>query len=173
MSGGVDTADIKEVFAHFGRAMYQSQCLEISIVAAYLLLDLVPKKRAHIASQEEWQTLVNSTVSRQYEQTLGKMIRTLMETGYLPASLKEKLSIALAERNRLAHGYFRARQDEFLSTDGCRQMMVELSVSTMRICEAGESLERMLGPVKELFGLTDNGAVDAYQSIKCAIGHDL
>ena len=173
MSDSVDTGEIKEVFAHFGRAMYQCQCLEISIVTAYLLLDLVPKKRAHIASQEEWQALVSSSVAHQFEQTLGKMIRSLMATGYLTASLKEKLTAALAERNQLAHGYFRDRQDEFTTSDGCRQMMAELSVSTMRICEAGESLERMLEPVKDLFGLPGNGAADAYQTIKQAIGHDL
>tara|TARA_R110001583_G_C5419106_1_gene387649 strand:- start:39 stop:200 length:162 start_codon:yes stop_codon:yes gene_type:complete len=45
---------VKDVYAHFGLAMYLAQVLEHGIVNALVYTDLIPRRAKDIASSEQW-----------------------------------------------------------------------------------------------------------------------
>src|SRR6185437_1304919 len=102
---------IKDVYANFGLAIYQAQCLEHGLVNALVFLDLIPNRRKLARSVAEWADSVDSFMDSKFEFTLGKMIRALKQVTAVPADLEGLLSVALSKRNWLAHSYFRDRAE--------------------------------------------------------------
>ncbi len=109
---------VKEVFAHFGLAVYLAQVLEHSLLNA---LSTVYGPGPTTLSQGELEKRFETLTAR----TLTALIGTLREAG-LPADLMPAVRAALEDRNRLAHEFFWTHALDFTSAEGCRRLLAEL-----------------------------------------------
>lgn len=146
--------EVKEVYAHFGLAIYSAQCLEHGLVNAFIYLDLIPSK-IPISHSKAWEDSVDSFSSKHFEHTLGRMIKDLKKFTDVPSDLSLKLSRALTIRNWLAHDYFRERAKEFLFSVGRKNMIKELEDATNLINEADKQLSIILDPILKKYGITE------------------
>jgi len=161
---------IKEVYANFGLAIYQAQCLEHGLVNALVFLDLIPNRRSVAKSASEWAALVDSFMDARFELTLGKMIRALKDITVVPVELRDHLASALSKRNWLAHRYFRDRAEAFLTQSGRAAMVTELEQMQAAFSQADDTLEATIRPARERIGLTDEVLAKTYAKLRVEVG---
>jgi len=116
-----DSKQIREVYARYGLAMYQAQCVErqIGIIIATLnpeFFQETPDSRGCIFEKE-------------FKKTLGNMVEIMRKKMVLDSKFEKRLQDALELRNWLAHNYFWERAILFLNSDG-REIMIEELQST-------------------------------------------
>ena len=109
----------REVFAHFGLAMYTAQVLEHGII------NLASWTSIH---DRTIRTLVDSEADsvKLFRQTMGALKKTLMVRQADISHLDDLLVRTVRLRNFLAHDYFRQRAAAFMTEDGKDQMIEEL-----------------------------------------------
>ena len=120
--GGSDNSQapqIMEVYAKFGLAMYQAQCLERELAIA---LATVYGARANRIARAELDRLFESN----FHQTLGQLINRMRKTVDVPKDVQLALGQALERRNWLAHHYFWDRAGQFVTAKGRNSMIREL-----------------------------------------------
>ncbi len=161
---------VREVYARFGLAVYQAQCLEHGLVNALVFLDLIPNKRRIAKSASEWAALVDSFMEARFELTLGKMIRALKDITVVPAELRDQLANALSKRNWLAHHYFRERAETFLTQSGRLAMVAELETMQAMFSQADDALDAAVRPARERVGLTDEVLAKTYAKLRVEVG---
>lgn len=161
---------VKEVYANFGLAIYQAQCLEHGIVNAMVFLDLIPNQRKLAKSASEWAELVDSFMDSKFELTLGKMIRALKGLTPVDPLLQGQLAGALAKRNWLAHHYFRERAETFLTQAGRDSMLSELEAAHAIFSQADSALDAAVKPAREKAGLGDEVLAAAYAKLRVEVG---
>jgi hypothetical protein len=111
---------IREVYARFGLAMYQAQCVERQI--AILLATCFNPNFAKSSPTDR-----DRAFDTEFEQTLGRLILRLSQRVRIPSDLADRMKRALEIRNLLAHNYFWERSAQFLSARGRRSMIDELT----------------------------------------------
>jgi hypothetical protein len=142
-----DVSDSKETFAYFGRAVYYCQILEHGIVNAMLI--------ARLHDRTITRTDIDAFMDKQFENTLGKLIRNLRAEMPLPVDLEDLLGRALKTRNWLCHDYFRERAVEFLTPGGRLLMIGELETAQQLMADADKSLDSVAKPIAAKFGITE------------------
>ena len=162
--------EVKDIYANFGLAIYQAQCLEHALVNALVFLDHIPNKRRFAKSASEWADSLDSFMESKFEHTLGRMIRELGTVTTVDAGLQDLLSQALKRRNWLAHGYFKDRASDFLTVKGRAKMRSELEESQELLANADAALEIAIKPARERIGLTDEVLAATYAKLRIEIG---
>jgi hypothetical protein len=94
---------VKEVYAHYGLAMYLSQVLEHGIVNALIFIDFVPSNMHKYKHRTLWEKHLDEFSAQHFKTTLGKMINNLKKHIAIEADFEEMLTKALETRNYLAH----------------------------------------------------------------------
>ena len=130
----------KEVYAHFGLALYCAQVLEQAIIHALIFLDLIPNSLGTVSSREEWQRKFDQFFEKEQQKTMGQLLRKLRALGQVTDKLELCLKGALIERNRLAHSYFWEHAENFMNQSGRDKMISELQ----RLCELFTEAEILL-----------------------------
>jgi len=110
---------IREIYARFGLAMYQAQCVERQL--AILLASEYGPGPSKITRPQ-----YDRPLQSHFERTLGGLLRPLEKSVPLPADFGNTLRIALEKRNWLAHRYFWERTGHFMSERGREKMIIEL-----------------------------------------------
>jgi hypothetical protein len=151
------------VYAHFGLAIYCAQCLEHGLVNAFIYLDLIPNHPRPVPSTEAWQRSVDGFMDREFEKTLGQLIRKLGEITSVPPGLASRLDNALRQRNWLAHDYFRERATGWLTEEGRNQMVSELQECQRLFLEADKLLDATFKTVRERHGFTEERLQREYE----------
>jgi hypothetical protein len=146
----------RDVYAHFGLAVYLAQCLEQSIFLHLMFVDHFPKAISKHWSREEWAAAFDSFESRELSQTLGKLIRRLKEAGQPTESIRTRLEDALRKRNWLVHGYFSDRATHFFSERGRSSMIEELQAAQAVFRHAAHEIDSVTRPIAHKYGLTDH-----------------
>ena len=165
-------SDIKDrTLEHYGRAMMLAQYLEVTIITAYLLIEVAPKKRHLIDEQDRWIDEVYSQTNSMLEKTLGGMIHKLCETGKISAEALEVLQAALAARNKLSHGFFLGRPLSPGTTRNDLDIFADIGDCAVSICRAAELLEWNLDRVRLLFGLEAMNLASTYKTIRSHYDH--
>ncbi|MCX6546118.1 MAG: hypothetical protein NTV05_17120 [Acidobacteria bacterium] len=90
---------VRDTYAYYGLAMYRAQVLEHVIVNAMVIARM--PDRGRIARPR-----IDAFMDRQFESTLGQLLRELKQHVDVPADLSARLREALSKRNWLAHDYF-------------------------------------------------------------------
>lgn len=139
-------AEIRDVFAHYGLAMYLAQCLEHGIVLALVYTRLLPRERSRAEavgtiSAAEFEKHFDVFMDEQFELTMGGLISRLQTTTKLPTSFKAELKKTRELRNFLAHRYFRERAEDFISNSGRISMLAELQEAQRMFERADEQLK--------------------------------
>ena len=142
-----DAEQIKEVYARFGLAMYQAQCLEQQLA---LILATKYGPGPTTLSNTEFDNVLDALYSR----TLGQLVNEIGKIASLSEDEEGRLQKAVTKRNWLAHRYFSDRSIDFLSESG-RQMMVE---ELQEVSECFHSLDELFTQrtmeYVETFGIT-------------------
>ena len=94
-----ESEQTREVYAHFGLAVYLAQCLEQSIFQHLLFFDHMPKALATYTTFESWTKDFDRYEAQELGQTMGKLIRRLREVGQPPDALEPLLEECLKSRN--------------------------------------------------------------------------
>jgi hypothetical protein len=159
----------KEVYAHFGLAIYLAQCLEHGLVNAFFFIDLMPNRLNLATNQVEWETVVETFMEAKFRLTLGRMIDTLAKITPVDPSLADLLSDALQKRNWLAHHYFRERAEAFLTSTGRLGMIAELESAQTLFRNADSALENAVEPARLKAGLTDELLAETYVRLRAQV----
>lgn len=152
---------VKEVYAHYGLAMYLSQVLEHGRVNALIFIDFVPSNMHKFRHRSIWEKHLDEFSSQHFKTTLGKMINNLKKHITIEADFEEILSKALEVRNYLAHHYFRDRSEIFMTDSGCNKMIKELQEFQKDLQNADKLLESNTRDYRIALGITDE-KINAY-----------
>lgn len=159
---------VKEVYAHFGLAMYMAQVLEHGIVNAFVLLELLPKTKGKWTPDE-----VEYYMNTEFEKTLGRLIRKLRTLTTIGDDFENLLGRTLKKRNWLAHDFFRERAQEFMSATGRNLMIKELQESRDLFKDADRQLDFIITPLMKKVGLTDEIVEEHLRKMKEKANSDL
>ena len=112
-------ADEKEVYAFFGLASYNVQCLEkglVNFAMGYRLID------NSAINEEEWLEIYNGLNS----QTFGGLLNQVKKRVELPEAVLSRLDLSLKKRNWLAHDFFYDHAVDLCQEKGRIKMIKEL-----------------------------------------------
>lgn len=161
-----DEEQVREVYAHFGLAMYLAQVLEHGVVNALVILRLPAK--AKMTRQD-----IDEFMEGRFQKTLGALLRQQRsEIGSIPGELDSVLRKALRERDFLAHHYFRERSERFVLRDGREQMLQELQGYQKLFEDAEGLLSQALAPFRIRYGVTDEVLDEEYERVCRSLGID-
>jgi hypothetical protein len=153
---------VRDTYAHYGLAMYQAQVLEHGIVNAMVYARMPERNRV---TRDE----IDTFMGRQFEKTLGALLREIKKYVDVPADLAADLTEALRRRNHLAHEYFRERAEAFMTNDGCLRMIQELQDWQAFLRDVTGRLAELVRPIGERFGITaDRVAAECESMIAAA-----
>ena len=114
-----ESGHIREVYSHFGLAMYQAQCLERQLA---IILATKYRPDPFKISRTELENILEAL----FLESLGQLVSKIKELSELSEDEAERLTKALRIRNWLAHRYFWERPTELLSESGRASMIKEL-----------------------------------------------
>ena len=156
--------DIHDVYAHYGLAMYQAQCVERQLILLGPMLHGFKPTTATRADVEElWRDLE--------KKTLGAVISSLSKTVGLPEGFEDRLKGALKVRNWLAHNYFWERAAHFVTPSGRERMRTELDEKAAFLEELDHELTELGEKYRRSVGVSDDMVRDI--AAKLAANPDL
>ncbi|WP_298019459.1 hypothetical protein [uncultured Parasphingopyxis sp.] len=147
-------AQIKEVYARFGVAIYFAQVLEHGIVNALTVFEFIPRA-SDFSSEEEWTLEYDNFVEGEFQNTLGKLVRKMNEHSIMDEQLRDKFSQAVQRRNALAHRFFGDSAEDFLSTAGRAKMIVHCEECREHFSNTDHLLEQKLAPIRSKYGIDE------------------
>ncbi len=160
----------KDVYAHFGLAVYFSQALEHGLVNALVFADLIPSRGPAVKSREQWEKAFDSFMDGHFRTTLGRMIRSLQLVVTVPADLESVLRVALEKRNWLAHHYFRERAEDFMTENRRNKMIAELDEARDLFEKADKRLGEVMKPLRVKYGFTDKRSMNYFRTkLRCCV----
>lgn len=137
--------DVKEVYARFGRAYYYAEVLHRGLCNFYSLSQIPP-------TGPVTRTRVEEHLRTAFESTLGQLIARLEVK--LPASLLQRLTVALERRNFIAHHFWYERIHMMSSPSGIEAVVAELSQDTELFCEVDTEIGKLSEPLLSRIGIT-------------------
>lgn len=132
-SDSPDDELIKEVYAHFGLCMYRAQVFESALINILTLLETS-------ASKSPTRKTFDDFYKKHERLTFGQLMAALETHKILPARLAHKIRGLKAERDHLAHQYFRDHALEFQTVGRCRRMIEDLKARTVRFITLDEQV---------------------------------
>ena len=163
---------VKEVYARFGLAVYYAQVLEHGLVNALVVLELIPARRADATTRDEWSATVDAFMDRQFETTMGRMMKTLRSVSEVPNDLDRVLADGLRRRNWLAHDFFRQRAESFMTRVGREHMLREVDECRIVFQDADARLDAAIAPLRQRAGLTEEHIQRLYAEMEDSAKHD-
>jgi hypothetical protein len=142
----------REVFARYGLAMYKAQVLEHGMVNAVIIGRMMPTIRQY-PDRSAWENAFDQAYDSELAKTFGNMLRAL-ESLALPDELMVRLRNAKADRDRLAHRFFREHDVNLLGFSGRTRMIAECEEIIERFSSVDVDLETFVRPECERYGIT-------------------
>lgn len=149
-----DEDEIRDVYAHFGLAVYVANVLEQAIINCLTLSRLVGAM-PNVSSAAEWERIHDEEDRLSSALPMGRLIARLRDKLSISDKLSEKLSAALANRNWLVHKFFHARADSFFSSEGRGLMVRELEQIREQFSSAEAALEEETIDIRLKLGISD------------------
>ncbi|MGB0911633.1 MAG: hypothetical protein ACPGYT_14835 [Nitrospirales bacterium] len=147
---------VREVFAHFGRAYYFTDCLH---------RQLANMRAVKVFSQPEdvLRTRIEEELKRSFEMTLGQLFQVTRDV--IDNCHHARLETAVAKRNFLAHHFWFERSHLMFSEAGLQEMIGELNTLAEEFHSLDEVITSEFGPAQERFGITEEVATSALNEI--------
>ncbi len=165
--------ECKEIYAYFGLAIYQAQCVEQSIIQLITVLDFFEEKANNITTKEKWVEDYDRFIDEQTKKTMGWLISHLKKLNYIDENTENNLIDVLKKRNWLAHSYFPDRALEFLSKKGRHRMKGELE----ECIELFKNIQSLLNPITyslmKKYDLTESALTNIEEDLKKSASCDL
>lgn len=144
---------VREVYAHYGLAMYFAQVLEHGMINTLVVSQ---QAQGAVVTQAE----LDAAWERSFDSTMGRLAaelgKTLSET-----SILAKLEDARVTRNRLAHRFFREHAEDFFSDQGRSEMITECEAARQLFVETDALLEPVMAAHLESLGVSRATIKDA------------
>jgi len=150
------SAHCKDVYAHFGLALYSAQCLEQAMIHFILMLDHFPKATPEFTTKKQWYEDFDKFIDTENKRTMGQLLGRLQKLGIPCEQLEIKLKEALKKRNWLAHSYFPDRAMEFMNETGRNKMIVELQQVDQFFMRLDEEISAIYAQIANKYGVTDD-----------------
>jgi hypothetical protein len=138
---------VREVYAHFGLALYKAQVLEHGLTNAMMYASKAAGRLPTLADFDAF-------LGDKFDRTLGALIKELRNHISVDPVLEGLLQAALKQRNWLAHHYFRERSEIFISDRGCVSMIAELETAQDLFKRAEVTLDDAVRHLADRIGVT-------------------
>lgn len=126
---------VKDVFAHFGLALYLVQVFETGLINALTVLVAAESGKPRAVWEE--------TYTRHETLTFGNLLRSLSRRAFFTPTLEQEILALKSERDGLAHGFFRRHTIRFNTVSGCQEMIAELIAFQERIQLIGREVDEL------------------------------
>ncbi len=170
----VEEDSAKEVFARFGLAVYQCQCLEHGLANLIMTTQLV---RVRPKTRESWEGLIDCVLDDAFTKTFGNLLKALHGVVTVDDRTKQTLLRAKDIRDELAHRFFRERAEDFMTSVGKQRMLDHLSTLSATLEEAILVVDMIEGAVAKHLGIQPQDREEAYvryeSEIRARDGGDL
>ncbi len=143
----------KEVYARFGLAAFKAQVFDHALVNLLTVAGTVENGMALHDIDRCFETL--------FKKTCGALVNDVADQSRLEAADLELCRSAVAERNRLIHGFFREHSENFMTSRGQQLMLDELGDIADLIQKADDACHRVMMRLGEPYGFTQD-AVDQH-----------
>ena len=135
-AAGPNDHAVAEVIYNYGMTMFLIQVLEHQLVNLIVATNL--PRRHKIPRDELLQIRANA-----FRQTMGTQLKGLAANVKLPSALKEKLDRIVAERNALAHRFFREHYEDMQSASGNEALIRDLAELQHFVVAVDEELTQL------------------------------
>lgn len=139
---------IKEVYAHYGLAIYYAQCLERAL-CILLVAENAPNLRK--ISRADYEKMLESL----FRQPFGSLIKRLSKIIDIPSDFEKNLREVLKKRNWLVHHYFWDRAEHFMTKKGREFMLNELQVASKVFDNFDNEISHMTDAWAKKHGITE------------------
>lgn len=158
---------VKEVYAHFGIAMYLAQCVEQSLILLLVFHEFFPKniKEKTYDNSELWAAKYDKYNDLVSSKTMGRLLGAVRGLEVLTEFQIEELKIALDKRNWLAHHYFSKRSMHFMSQEGRDSMIKELEECRDFLGGIDNSLMHEISSLNEKYGFSEEALEEIKQEM--------
>lgn len=147
---------IKEVFARFGTAYYESEVLHRGLCNIYALATF--DKPESVTRPR-----IDEKLAFSYSLTLGQAIK---ESKHLfPNDIQEQLDLALSKRNFLAHHFWFEKNHLMFDKQGLLQLQAELIEYSEFFDKLDKTMSNFFLPIREKFGITDEMMQEIYERL--------
>jgi hypothetical protein len=153
---------IKDTYAHFGLAMYHANVLEDGLARVLLQSDYMTKVRDEFVrtqgtnfDKDKFAAEFDDYLEKRYKETMGRLVVRVKEFQGLSENLKKRIDVALARRNHLAHGYWRAAAIDFMTEDGRAKMIVELQKDADTFEQLEKDIHEAMKATREKLGIRE------------------
>jgi len=147
---------IKEVFAQFGAAYFESEVLHRGLCNVYALASF--DKPESITRPR-----IDEKLSYSFSLTLGQVIN---EAKHLfPDDIQQLLDLALSKRNYLAHHFWFEQNYLMFDEKGLLQLQQELIEFTDFFDSLDKKITEFFHPIRKKFGLSDEIIQEAYERL--------
>jgi hypothetical protein len=156
MSTHYNISEDKELFEYLGRAVYESQRLEVNL--AHIIRDIrILKGKIRGRNLEESLQKARKILNARLEQTLGCLIKELVSLAPVDESGKELLCQAKTKRNNSVHGFFLKHWIVAIAPTARDVMISELKEAIETISAAFKLSEKIISQLDALMkSNTDN-----------------
>jgi hypothetical protein len=151
---------IKELFAHFGRAYYYSECLHRQLCNMYVL-------GTFRSSSDATRPRVEEKLVYTFSLTLGKVFEDVKNI--IPEEIYPNIEEAIEKRNFLAHYFWYEKIHLLYSTESIQQLIDELSDYADFFHELDEILVSIFEPYMIQFGIDDEVIQKHMKEVACGI----
>jgi hypothetical protein len=153
-----ESENIREVYAQYGLAMYQAQCVERQLaILAPMLHGMDPRRVTRPELEHFFEDL--------FRKSLGAMIAQLQNTVGLPGGFEDRLRKALRLRNWLAHNYFWERAGHFPTLRGRATMIRELKEAAAFLDSLDRELTSIASSYYESVGVSDELVQECFHQL--------
>jgi cytidylate kinase len=157
-----ESAEIRDLYAEAGVALYLAQVLEHGIVNILVLADMLSlKEKARTERVKptkekiaEYVAMAEDAEERHYKRTMGNLLEKLYELKIeFPDGLEALLNQGLEARNRIAHRFFRERALEIANHEGRLVAIAELKEMQDVFNKADAPLDKIFRQIAIKLGL--------------------
>ena len=155
-------ADLTELFAHFGRAAYMANVVEVELALTLLQVDFLAKVREEFVrtkgkgfDKNKYETQFDDYREKQLGRTMGQLASSIDKFPYLDDKLKGRIKTAIVRRNSLIHEYCQVNNLKLLTEEGRAEMIAELSKDVEDFEKLAQDIHEATMPIRKRLGIKE------------------
>jgi hypothetical protein len=154
--------DNTELFAHFGRAGYMANVLEMALAQTLLQVEFMTNVREHFIrtkgkdfDRKKYEDEFDEYFKEKLSKTMGQLGKLAKDSPELTDDLKGRINDAISRRNFLVHDYWRESGDKLWTEGGRAEMIAELSIDTATFEKLAADILEATKPVRKRLGISE------------------
>ncbi|HEY4941506.1 MAG TPA: hypothetical protein VII56_08760 [Rhizomicrobium sp.] len=135
-SASPDGELVKEVHAYFGLCMYFAQVFETELINTLTALETA-------TDEKPFRQTYDMYYAKHEALTFGNLVRGLIRHNFFPSALIEEINALKADRDHLAHRFFRDHDLNFMTVGGCYIMIEELETRRKKFMDVDRRISEL------------------------------